>query len=413
MRAPHSPSGQARPRRTGGTALAGLLRFPALVLLCLAAGSASAQITIDPVPVDPIPLEVYDVAVDLRAPRVLHRWHRHRAFVRVRIRNTGPLPVHVAGVELLARTADGVDVGRIEPVRVRPIRLRPGRSAFASFRWKAPHDGLVEGEPVLFFACAATVETDRDPGNDCDLELATPRKNVSQLVIDDAFDDERPYWEWWQNGTGSHALSGGIAAFTVSDESHAGAYSDAEINDYRRGPERGFPWGPGLRLELRARASDSNGIDTDGGRGTRGFGFWNLGRGGIGAPDAMTNAWFLSISPESLGFGVLAATVFDRGQPVFLQALTTDMRRWHRYGIVWTPHGVTFAVDDRPVAATSAAPADPLGFVSWIDNYRLQFGTDGIATSFLDLDQDQTLFVDHLRIWTFGEPLTDPGTGRR
>ncbi|MEB2344951.1 MAG: hypothetical protein OZ948_09430 [Deltaproteobacteria bacterium] len=389
------------------------LLLPTVLLLGLAAGSARAQIPIDPVPVDPIPLEVYDVAVDLRAPRILPRRHRFRTFLRVRIRNPGPLPVHVTGVELLARSAGGADLGPAEPIRVRPIELAPGRSTLAFFRWKAPSGGLAEGEPVLFFACAATVETDGNPENDCDLELATPREHPAQLVIDDAFEDEGSYWEWYQNGTGTHALAGGSAAFTVTGASHAGAYSDAEINDYRRGPERGFPWGPGLRLELRARASDSNGLDSDGGRGTRGFGFWNLGRGGPGAPDAMTNAWFLSISPESLGFGILAATVFDRGQPVFLQALPTDLRRWHRYGIVWTPSGVTFTVDDRPLAATSAAPADPLGFVAWIDNYRLEVTPDGIGTSFLDLDQDQTLFVDHLRIWSFGEPLADPGTGRR
>lgn len=397
-----------RPAAARGPAVS--LLFPVVLLLCLAAGSAPAQISIEPFPIDPIPLEVHDAAVDLLAPPALDR--RRGALLRVLVRNEGPLPVHVAGVELLARTADGAEAGRVAPIGARPIRLLPGRVAFARFRWLAPAGGLAEGEPVLFFACAALVEEDRDPEDDCDLELAAPRSRRPQRVIDDGFEEQLPYWAWWRAGTGEHALSGGVAAFTVTGESHAGAYSDAEINDYRRGPERGFPWGPGLRLELRARASDSNGLAPDGGRGTRGFGFWNLGTGGGGAADAMTNAWFLSVSPESFGFGVFAATVFDRGQPVLFQLIDTDLRRWHRYGIVWTPRGVTFSVDDRPVAATSAAPADPLGFVSWIDNYRLQFGPDGVTTGFLDLDRDQTLFVDRVRIWSLGEPLSDPGSGR-
>lgn len=455
--------------RSAGRGPIGVALVAAALLVGVPGDRTSAQISIDPVPIDPVLLEVDDAEVDLASPRALDRG---RALLRVRIRNVGPFPMHVADVELLARTADGVEAGCVErlpsrwthlrwwwrfllargpwshghggggagahlvdeaptgcgepapghaglrwldagELRPRPIFVAPGRSAFVPFRWHAPPGGLAEGEPVLFFACATLVEADRDSGNDCDLELGAPRVSSPQLVIDDGFDEEASYWAWWQNGTGDHELASGVAAFTVTDESHAGEYSDAEINDYRRGPERGFPWGPGLRLELRARASDSNGVASDGGRGTRGFGFWNLGRGGPGAGDAMTNAWFISISPESLGFGVVAATIFDRGQPVLLQPLDVDLRQWHRYGIVWTPRGVTFAIDDRPVAASTVAPADPLGFVAWIDNYRLQFGPDGIATSFLDLEQDQSLFVDRVQIWSLGGRLDDPGSGSR
>jgi hypothetical protein len=338
------------------------------------------------------------VATELRVPRALG--HRRAAWLRVRVRNVGALPVRVAGVEMLARFSDGTPAGEVEPLfPVRP-RLRPGRSANAYFRWRAPGGDALDTEPVLFSACASIAGADANPENDCDLVLRGRGPQVELPMVDDGFEEPSPssYWEWFQTGTGSHAVSDGIASFTVSDESHADAYSDAEINDYRRGYERGFPWGPGVRLAIRARASDDNGVRSDQGRGTRGFGFWNLGTGGPGASDGMTSAWFISVSPESFGFGVFMATVFDRGRPVMLHPLSVDLRRWHEYGIVWTRRGVTFAVDDRLVAASPVAPDEKLGFVAWIDNFVLSLTGDGIGTEFLDLDRDQTLFVDSVRL---------------
>lgn len=91
-----------------------------------------------------------------------------------------------------------------------------------------------------------------------------------------------------------------------------------------------------------------------------------------------------------------------------MQPLAIDLRRWHTYGIVWTGRGVTFVVDGRPVAATPVAPDEKLGFVSWIDNYRLTFTADGIETSFLDLEHDQTLFVDRARVWSIPQEVRLP-----
>lgn len=375
--------------------------------LLAAPGGRASDLDAPQIGIDPILLEQADVAAELRVPQAFRM--RRVVPLRVRVRNVGSLPVTATGVDLLARYADGTDAGSIESMRPHRRRIRPGRSGSWAFRWRAPEEGVPESEPVLFFACAHIAETDADPENDCDLVLRGKQRGRELLVIDDDFDERRPHWDWWQSGTGRHALSGGAASFTVTADSHAGEYSDAEINDYRRGFERGFPWGPGVRLEIRARASDDNGVFSGRGRGTRGFGFWNLGTGGPGAPDGMTNAWFLSLSPESVGgIGLFLATVFDRGQPVLVQPLAIDLRRWHTYGIVWTGRGVTFVVDGRLVAATPVAPDEKLGFVSWIDNYRLTFTADGIETSFLDLEHDQTLFVDRARVWSIPQEVRLP-----
>lgn len=359
--------------------------------------------------IDPILLPEPDLAATVLAPHALAR--AREAPVHVRIRNLSAVPAHVTGVELLARWSDGTAAGTIEVAGPVPEILGPRRSAWIRFRWRAPEGEPASDEPILLTACVSTAEVDALPANDCDLALRSRHVRAEMPVIDDGFDPPRPNWriwspwDWWTHGTGQHAVSDGVAAFTITSQSHAGEYSDSEINDYRRGYERGFRWKPGLRLEIRARSSDDNGVSAPGGRGTRGFGFWNLGTGGDGAPDGMTNAWFISISPETFGgFGLFAATVFDRGRVALFQPLAVDLRRWHDYGIVWTPRGVTFTVDRRPVASSATSPEDALGFVSWIDNYQLAITAGGIGTSFLDLDRDQTLFVDRVRIWTIGPP---------
>lgn len=379
----------------------------ALLTLCLGTSARAGDFFIDP-----ILLPEPDVETTLLAPPALLR--AVLAPIRVRLRNVAPVPVNIVGVELLARWSDGSPAGTVTLAGPVPERLLPRRSAWVQFRWQRPAPESFGDEPVLLSACTTLAETDAHPENDCDFALRSRHSRSEALVIDDGFDEfdpDEPWtspWDWWSTGTGGSAVSDGVAAFTVTAESHAGAYSDAEINDYRRGYERGFPWKPGHRLEIRARASDDNGVSAPGGRGTRGFGFWNLGTGGDGAPDGMSNAWFISISPETFGaFGLFAATVFDRGRPVLFQPLAVDLRRWHDYGIVWTARGVSFFVDDRPVAASATAPADALGLVSWIDNYRLAFTAGGVETSFLDLDHDQSLFVDRVRVWSIA-PASEP-----
>ncbi len=377
-------------------------------LALLAAGPAGSSDFF----IDPILLPEPDVSARLLASPALARALEAPVFVRVR--NVGSALVEVTGVELLARWSDGTPAGSVELAGPLPGALAPRRSAWVRFRWRAPDGGPAGDEPVLLTACASISEPDAHPENDCDFALRSRQVRAETLVIDDGFDPPRPNWrwwspwDWWTHGTGRSSVTAGIAEFTLTGESHAGEYSDSEINDYRRGYERGFRWKPGLRLEIRARSSDDNGVSAPGGRGTRGFGFWNLGTGGDGAPDGMTNAWFISISPETFGgFGLFAATVFDRGRVALFQPVAVDLRRWHDYGIVWTPRGVTFTVDRRPVAATATSPGDALGFVSWIDNYRLSITANGIETSFLDLDDDQTLFVDRVRIWSIG-PQASP-----
>jgi hypothetical protein len=119
------------------------------------------------------------------------RYRRRAASLHVRVRNAGPLPIHVAGVDLLARATDGSELGRVETVGPLPDRLEPGRGALVRFRWRAPAEGLAEQEPVLFFACARIAEEDVSPENDCDLSSPPPGWR-SQRLVGDSFDEQGP-----------------------------------------------------------------------------------------------------------------------------------------------------------------------------------------------------------------------------
>jgi hypothetical protein len=229
-------------------------------------------------------------------------------------------------------------------------------------------------------------------------------------------------------GGGTLTLDNSALRLALPRGAVAGAYSDAQIDDYAGLPLRRFPWRPPLRLEVRARASHpvvplpaappgaerSQAAGDSGGQewlvGTAGFGFWNYPLSLRGVPVRLPDAvWFFAASPPSnmalvpgrpgygwkaqvihahrwgaLAAGVpglaalvaarltgrerLAATWVRRVTGAEEAPLASRLDEWHDYALEWRPELATFLVDGQPVLAVPHPPRGPLGFVAWIDN---------------------------------------------
>ncbi|MEO6062704.1 MAG: hypothetical protein ABIQ99_12270, partial [Thermoflexales bacterium] len=199
----------------------------------------------------------------------------------------------------------------------------------------------------------------------------------------------------------------------------AEAYADAQIDDYEHELPRRFANAPPLRLSVRARFSHNR----DALKGTAGFGFWNHPFSREGAVvDPPRNVWFFHGSPESdlevarsmpghgfkaamlntppIPFGAggtpnvfsrlasAAANLALRARPLarlamaagrlvvnareqMLDSAVPDLRHWHTYSLDWRPNAAVFTVDGTEILRAHRPPAGPLGFVAWVDNYRV------------------------------------------
>jgi hypothetical protein len=224
----------------------------------------------------------------------------------------------------------------------------------------------------------------------------------------------------------------------------AGAYSDAQIDDYSGRARPVFQWRPPLKMELRARFSHLvHPVPTAGAdanqqllRGTAGFGFWNYPLSLTGAvlrfPDAI---WFFGASqpsnmalvPGMPGWGWKAQVVHAHrlgalaaAGPTALSALwgrvsgredsaarwvqrltgaqearlANDSREWTTYEIDWRAERAIFRVNGSAALIAPNPPPGPLGFVAWADNQyaiatprgELRFGTIASEREWLELD---------------------------
>ncbi len=232
----------------------------------------------------------------------------------------------------------------------------------------------------------------------------------------------------------------------------AGAYSDAQIDDYSGRARPTFPWRPPLKMAIRARFSHLiHPIQTLGAdanqrllRGTAGFGFWNYPLSLTGAvlrlPDAI---WFFGASqpsnmalvPGMPGWGWKAQVVHAHRLgavaaigPTALSALwghisgrgesaarwvqrlagaqearlANDSREWATYEIDWRAERAIFRVNGAVALIAPRPPPGPLGFVAWVDNQyavatprgELRFGTIASEREWLELE--------HVRIQPLG-----------
>lgn len=228
----------------------------------------------------------------------------------------------------------------------------------------------------------------------------------------------RPPWRHHLVCRGRLALGEGGVLRLLTEGAEAGAYSDAQIDDYEGRSGERLVHRPPLVLRVRARFSH----EAAGLRGTAGFGFWNY---PVAAPLGMPRAiWFFFGSPPGdmplalgvPGSGWKAATV-DTGRaralallplaPVVVPLMWSralqrafwppvqravgvaealvraPMTEWHDYSIEWGERSSRFLVDGRVVLADAPSPRGPLCFVAWIDNQyfvatprgRLRWGT--------------------------------------
>lgn len=265
--------------------------------------------------------------------------------------------------------------------------------------------------------------------------------------VDDDFDatlDDR----WTRTCPGGGLLAVRDSALRMElPAARAGAYSDAQIDDYGSLPPSKFPWRPPLRMEVRARAShpahppgeSGDPVPNDEQRylqGTAGFGFWNYPFSLSGAvlrlPDAI---WFfyasppsnMALVPGSPGFGWKAQVVHAHRRQALLAAaptaasvlwarlagrespaarwvqrlsgaseavLAADLTAWHTYAVEWLPAVARFFVDGDLVLTVPDPPRGPLGFVAWVDNqYAVAtprgvfgFGTLASGPEWLEMD---------------------------
>jgi hypothetical protein len=183
----------------------------------------------------------------------------------------------------------------------------------------------------------------------------------------------------------------------------AGAYSNAQLDDYGLLPGMALVRHPPLHLRVRARFRHS----ADALRGTAGFGFWNYPWAGV--PRLPRAVWFFFGSPPGdlpLAYGVPGhgwkAAVIDAGRPRALAlmpfaplavalmrrprwyrllwpriqravgvaeaALDLALDEWHTYELEWGVRFSQFWVDGKMVLADAPSPRGPLCFVAWIDN---------------------------------------------
>jgi len=209
----------------------------------------------------------------------------------------------------------------------------------------------------------------------------------------DDFDMMDPRWNWaYSQGTGFLRIGTvdgySVAEIGITDASTRFGYSDGSLFLVDR-PAVGDT--EIVAIEVRARFTDDNGITTPG-QGSRGIGFWDA-----AMPEPQNIAWFFSLSPESIPqYAGWWAWVRINGVDVLKQDLigVVDMLQWHVYRIELLESETRFLVDGNLVASCSGRPTNLQGWSNWIDNYV--YTTTGL--NYLDVTQDQTLYMDYARM---------------
>ena len=126
----------------------------------------------------------------------------------------------------------------------------------------------------------------------------------------------------------------------------------------------------------------------------RGWGFWDGVHGGSNL------AWFWSASPESdSSFTGFQAAVKRDGDIQFQQWLSIDMREWHIYRIELSSSGTSFFVDGVEVGSTPARPRILHKLDIWIDNYRVYLVGGELQLEYLDVGQDQLMYIDWVKMF--------------
>jgi len=155
-----------------------------------------------------------------------------------------------------------------------------------------------------------------------------------------------------------------------------------------------------VNVDIRLRCTDDNSQHSDVGKGMR---FWGLVDNHPGAP--RNDLIFKSNSPESDNVGLQTYVKVDGGSSRNVQSLVgIDIREWHNYTILWRPGDATFLVDGDVVSSTHQAPSTPMSIAIHAENAAINqgdgvFSTDIGWLTFLDLDVNQSIEVDYVRVF--------------
>jgi PKD repeat protein len=224
----------------------------------------------------------------------------------------------------------------------------------------------------------------------------------------DDFTSYDPRWDWGYNaGTGYKTLGtvggrsvceGGITDASTSDE-----YSDCSLHHFLTvGNDEP------ISAEMRMRYTDRNGLAVgDQGKGTRGCGWWD------GSEWGDNVAWFVAFSPgndESLvGY---KCQVRVGGAWILNEDISgiVDMTEWHVYRIDLLSDGTRFYVDDELVASTPYRPQQIDKIEAWVDNAYVYYDNGNLARGLFDLDIDQKMYIDWVKLSSPSPQDTTPPT---
>lgn len=220
-------------------------------------------------------------------------------------------------------------------------------------------------------------------------ERGEPMATVELLWQDD-FNSCEPRWNWrYSAGSGFKIIRDGILEAGVTDKSHRRVYSDCSLHETQLSWEEGI-----VEMRLRYCAKDVK-------AGSMGWGFWT------GKPrpmEAVTAAWFWSISPPSDPEAVaFRAMVIRNGVFLLNQPLSVNLKEWHIYRVEMTSAGTRFFIDGKQVASCQESPGGKHRVEVWVDNLCVRKEEGRLQRSQLDVSEEQKVYVDWIRFFKEGD----------
>ncbi len=237
-------------------------------------------------------------------------------------------------------------------------------------------------------------------------ETEPPADRFFRLLSDD-FDYRDPHWYWpdFQDAKRSLTVRNGGVFMNLTDQVTNEGLTRVYLHDSGEG--RGNRW-LYICVEIGLRCSDDNKVNGDMGVGMKA---WGLMDNPPGFPANCMLFRYESPESEEPGVYVLAQAAGEEG---YASVVSVDMREWHNYTIMWRPGNGTFLVDDEVVGSTDRVPSAPMAITFHAENgcYTtermpgpgLEFPiADGCWLSYLDLEENQSMQIDHVRAYMIME----------